>query len=49
VSFLRHLKIYRPDVLAGKLNLSFNFPRDHRSDESSTGYSFTGCSPVSGC
>src|SRR5450755_845145 len=30
----------------GKLDETSNFPSDHRSDESSTGYSFMGCSPA---
>jgi transposase InsO family protein len=46
VSFLRHPKIYQSDGLEGKLNWPPNFPTDHRSDESSTGYSFMGCSPA---
>jgi hypothetical protein len=43
VSFSRHRKIYQSDGLEGKLNWPSNLPTDHRSDESSTGYSFTGC------
>jgi hypothetical protein len=46
LSFLRHTKIYQSDGLKRELNCSFNSPTDHRSDESSTGYSFMGCSPA---
>jgi hypothetical protein len=46
VSFIRHRKIYQFDGLKGKLDCTSNFPIDHRSDESSTGYSFMGCSPA---
>jgi hypothetical protein len=46
VSFSRHRKIYQSNGLEGKLNWPSNLPTDHRSDESSTGYSFTGCSPA---
>ena len=46
MSFLRHRKIYQSDGLKRELNESFNSPTDHRSDESSTGYSFMGCSPA---
>jgi hypothetical protein len=46
VSFSRHGKIYQSDGLGGRLNWSSNLPTDHRSDESSTGYSFMGCSPA---
>jgi hypothetical protein len=46
LSFLRHTKIYQSDGLKRELNSSFSSPTDHRSDESSTGYSFMGCSPA---
>src|ERR1700678_3894284 len=46
MSFSRHTKIYQSDGLKRELNWSFNSPTDHRSDESSTGYSFMGCSPA---
>jgi hypothetical protein len=46
VSFSRHGKIYQSDGLEGKLNWPSNLPTDHRSDESSTGYSFMSCSPA---
>jgi hypothetical protein len=46
MSFLRHEKIYRCDKLEGRLNEQSKLPTDHRFDESSTGYSFTGCSPA---
>jgi hypothetical protein len=46
LSFLRHRKIYQFDGLKRKLNCSFSSLTDHRSDESSTGYSFMSCSPA---
>jgi hypothetical protein len=46
LSFLRHKKIYQFDGLKRELNYSFNSLTDHRSDESSTGYSFMSCSPA---
>jgi hypothetical protein len=46
LSFLRHTKIYQSDGLKRELNSSFSSPTDHRSDESSTGYSFMSCSPA---
>ena len=46
MSFPRHTKIYQSDGLKRELNWSFNSLTDHRSDESSTGYSFMGCSPA---
>jgi hypothetical protein len=46
LSFLRHKKIYQSDGLKRELNCSFNSLTDHRSDESSTGYSFMSCSPA---
>ena len=46
MSFSRHGKIYQSDGLEGKLNWPSNLPTDHRSDESSTGYSFMSCSPA---
>jgi len=46
MSFPRHRKIYQSDGLKRELNWPFNSPTDHRSDESSTGYSFMGCSPA---
>ena len=46
MSFLRHKKIYQSDGLKRELNCSFNSLTDHRSDESSTGYSFMSCSPA---
>ena len=46
MSFLRHEKIYQFDGLKRELNCSFNSLTDHRSDESSTGYSFMSCSPA---
>ena len=45
MSFLRHEKIYQSDGLKRELN-GFNSLTDHRSDESSTGYSFMSCSPA---
>ena len=44
MSFLRHQKIYQSDGLKRELNCSFSSLTDHRSDESSTGYSFISCS-----
>jgi hypothetical protein len=46
LSFLRHEKIYQSDGLKRELNCSFTSLTDHRSDESSTGYSFMSCSPA---
>jgi hypothetical protein len=46
LSFLRHEKIYQFDGLKRESNCSFNSLTDHRSDESSTGYSFMSCSPA---
>ena len=46
MSFLRHEKIYQFDGLKRESNCSFNSLTDHRSDESSTGYSFMSCSPA---
>jgi len=46
LSFLRHKKIYQSDGLRRELNWSFSSLTDHRSDESSTGYSFMSCSPA---
>jgi hypothetical protein len=46
LSFLRHEKIYQFDGFKRELNCSFNSLTDHRSDESSTGYSFMSCSPA---
>ena len=46
MSFLRHKKIYQSDGLKRELNWSFSSLTDHRSDESSTGYSFMSCSPA---
>ena len=46
MSFLRHGKIYQSDALKRELNGSFSSLTDHRSDESSTGYSFMSCSPA---
>jgi hypothetical protein len=45
VSFIRHEKIYRYDR-QGEVGQTTNLPRDHRFDESSTGYSFVSCSPA---
>jgi hypothetical protein len=46
LSFPRHKKIYQFDGLKSELNWSFSSLTDHRSDESSTGYSFMSCSPA---
>ena len=46
MSFLRHGKIYQSDGLKRELNCSFSSLIDHRSDESSTGYSSMSCSPA---
>jgi hypothetical protein len=46
LSFLRHGKIYQSDGLKRELNCFFSSLTDHRSDESSTGYSFMRCSPA---
>ena len=46
LSFSRHEKIYQSDGFKRELNGSFNSLADHRSDESSTGYSFMSCSPA---
>src|SRR5277367_3120203 len=46
MSFLRHRRIYQSDEPKGsRTNCSAPFG-DHRSDESSAGYSFVGCSPA---
>jgi hypothetical protein len=44
MSFFRHKKIYRSDLLVRGLNVTLSPLLDHRSDESSTGYSLAGCS-----
>ena len=46
MSFSRHGKIYQSDGLKRELNCSFSSLTDHRSDESSAGYSFMSCSPA---
>lgn len=46
MSFLRHKKIYQSDGFKRESNCSFSSLTDHRSDESSTGYSFMSCSPA---
>jgi hypothetical protein len=46
MSFFRHVKIYRSDLLRWELNTKSNSRPDHRFDESSTGYSSTGCAPA---
>jgi hypothetical protein len=46
VSFFRHVKIYRSDLLRWELDTKYNSRPDHRFDESSTGYSSTGCAPA---
>jgi hypothetical protein len=46
MSFFRHRKIYRSDLLDSELNVTPSPLLDHRSDESSTGYSWAGCSPA---
>jgi hypothetical protein len=47
MSFLRHAKIYRSDVWLKEWNDAFHSSADdHRSDESSAGYSLAGCSPA---
>jgi len=47
MSFLRHMKIYRSDLFSRELNSTLSsLADDHRSDESSTGYSLAGCSPA---
>jgi hypothetical protein len=46
VSFLRHVKIYRSDLFRWELDTKYNSRPDHRFDESSTGYSLTGCAPA---
>ena len=45
LSFIRHEKIYRCER-QGEAEQKSNLPSDHRFDESSTGYSFVGCSPA---
>ena len=46
MSFFRHVKIYRSDLLRWELDTKYNSRPDHRFDESSTGYSSTGCAPA---
>jgi hypothetical protein len=46
MSFFRQVKIYRSDLLRRELNTKYNSRPDHRFDESSTGYSSTGCAPA---
>jgi hypothetical protein len=46
VSFFRHVKIYRSDLFRWELHTKYNSHPDHRFDESSTGYSLTGCAPA---
>ena len=46
MSFLRNEKIYQLDGLKRESNWSLSSLTDHRSDESSTGYSFMSCSPA---
>jgi hypothetical protein len=46
MSFFRHVKIYRSDLLRWELDTKYNSRLDHRFDESSTGYSSTGCAPA---
>ena len=47
MSFSRHKKIYQSDGTKRRRNRPLRLPGDHRSDESSAGYSFLGCSPNS--
>jgi hypothetical protein len=46
MSFSRHMKIYRFDLFRWELDTKYNSRPDHRFDESSTGYSLTGCAPA---
>jgi hypothetical protein len=46
MSFLRHKKIYQSDEPKGGRTEASTSLGDHRSDESSAGYSFLGCSPA---
>jgi hypothetical protein len=46
MSFSRHRKIYQSDGPKGDRTDGSASLGDHRSDESSTGYSFAGCSPA---
>ena len=46
MSFFRQAKIYRSDLLRWELDTKYNSRPDHRFDESSTGYSLTGCAPA---
>ena len=46
MSFFRQVKIYRSDLLRWELDTKYNSRPDHRFDESSTGYSSTGCAPA---
>jgi hypothetical protein len=46
MSFLRHRKIYQLNELKGGRTAGSTSLGDHRSDESSAGYSFVGCSPA---
>jgi hypothetical protein len=46
MSFSRHQKIYRSDLVTRELNSSSSPHGDHRFDESSTSYSSAGCSPA---
>src|ERR1700742_338955 len=46
MSFPRHTKIYQSDEPEGGRTNGSTSLGDHRSDESSAGYSFGGCSPA---
>jgi hypothetical protein len=46
MSFPRHRKIYQSDEPEGGRTNGSTSLGDHRSDESSAGYSFVGCSPA---
>src|ERR1700722_9146986 len=46
MSFSRHRKIYQSDEPEGGRTEASPSLGDHRSDESSAGYSFLGCSPA---
>jgi hypothetical protein len=46
MSFSRHKKIYQSDEPKGGRTEGSTPLGDHRSDESSAGYSFLGCSPA---
>src|ERR1700687_4323026 len=46
MSFFRHLNIFRSELLRWELDTKYNSRPDHRFDESSTGYSSTGCAPA---